>query len=156
MDLVNRRSKNGHTRSSSNSPANYRDSSVDSPRGHQGSVHTSPCGASTDRELSADVTTPQKCRASSIDSLRDVQVPRLTSAGRHPCAHDYDDVTKEYIAVVCTLFHVKISTSQGFPDVSQELLMAREVWHEVGEQLKCSLHLSHRIAKLVRILSLYY
>jgi hypothetical protein len=100
--------------------------------------------------ISVDCLTWQP--STSIDSLRDVQVPKLTATGGRPCARDYDDVTKEYITVACTLFRVKISVSQGFPDVSQELSMA----HEVGEQLKCSLHFAHRIAKLVRILSLYY
>ncbi|KAF8228119.1 hypothetical protein L208DRAFT_1293333 [Tricholoma matsutake] len=111
----------------------------------------SPRGASTDRELSADVTTPQKCCASSINSLQDVQVPRLTSTGGRPCAHDYDDITKEYIVAACTLFCVKISALQGFPDLSQELSMARKVWHKVGEQLNCSLHLVAHIAKLITV-----
>ncbi|KAF8223720.1 hypothetical protein L208DRAFT_1315412, partial [Tricholoma matsutake] len=78
-----------------------------------------------------------------------VQVPRLTSTGGRPCACDYDDITKEYIVVACTLFRVKISVSQGFPDVSEELSLAREVWHEVGKQLNFSLHLAHHIAKLI-------
>ncbi|KAF8225184.1 hypothetical protein L208DRAFT_1307441, partial [Tricholoma matsutake] len=78
-----------------------------------------------------------------------VQVPRLTSTGGCPCARDYDDITKEYIVVACTLFCVKISVSQGFPDVSEELSLVHKVWHEVGKQLNFSLHLAHRIAKLI-------
>jgi hypothetical protein len=148
---VDQRSKNGYAHGSSDSPDDCHDSSVDNPRDNG-----SPCGTSTDHEVSADVAAPQKRCASSADSLRDVQVPRLTSTGGHPCARDYDDVTKEYIVAACTLFCVKISALQGFPDLSQELLMVHEVWPKVGEQLNCSLHLAACIAKLVRIWSHHY
>lgn len=87
--------------------------------------------------------------------MRKVKAQKVDRSGGRPKAADYDDLTKEVIAIAISLYRCKISTVQAFPDRSVELDFVIDAWKMACENQSVQMELTPRISKIVHSFILY-
>ncbi|KAJ6579887.1 hypothetical protein B0H10DRAFT_2235523 [Mycena sp. CBHHK59/15] len=82
------------------------------------------------------------------DDLRTVQAQRTTSSTGRPKAKDFDETTRELIALAIILYRCYISSKYAFPDHAKELEFLAKAWAKACRQLNISMELTPTISKL--------
>lgn len=104
--------------------------------------------ASDRGERSLDRDELKRQRSESVDSLRDAKVAKHTS-GNRPKASDFQDLTKECLALAISVYRCLISTTNPFPDHTAETQLAGEAWAIACEDLETNDPLTPKISKLI-------
>ncbi|KAJ6473974.1 hypothetical protein C8R47DRAFT_987053 [Mycena vitilis] len=82
--------------------------------------------------------------------MRTVQAQRtVISSSSRPKARDFDDVTREVIALTILVYRCYISCVYAFPDHAQELEFLAKAWAYACKQLNIFIELTPVISKLI-------
>ena len=106
--------------------------------------------ASSRGSRSFDRDDSKRQRSESVDSFREAKVAKYVG-GQRPKASDFQDLTKECIAIAISVYRCLVSTTNPFPDHATETKLAGEAWAIACEDVESDQPLTPKISKLVGV-----
>ncbi|KAJ7092927.1 hypothetical protein B0H15DRAFT_165265 [Mycena belliarum] len=106
---------------------------------------SSPIPKSRSPSLSAGDKRPR----SPSDDLRVAQAQKTGTTTGRPKAADFDDVTREVIALAIAIYRCYLSVVHAFPDHAMEQDFLHKAWAEACRQLKIVMDITPTISKLI-------
>ncbi|KAJ7445476.1 hypothetical protein FB451DRAFT_1189156 [Mycena latifolia] len=133
----------------SSSGTHAKPSDVDARPRRRRAEERRPRSESRSPSRSPAVGDKRACSPTADDDTRTTQAQKINDHEGRPRAKDYDDMTRELIAIASTWYRCLLAAREAFPDVPTRTTMVNMAWGKASEELKVVMPITPDIAKLI-------